>query len=247
MPIAALNTTALVDRINAYVTEGFTPFELAYTRREIDKLATAGETARYREMSGMLSAVLCKPDEARAHFNAAMAASGNDSSVALNYATALINLGYLREGVSMLDQAIVRTPDDINLLGVAARLYHSAVFRPGLMRVKDRLEALDSKMPNSIANGAPLGELTDAFQSTNANWNDLAERVELASKTLRAHNPDWYVANPSVVNDFIVFEFLFKDIDIEVINGIEDSIHNALCDLPYSPVDSSLVFRCGLV
>ena len=220
---------------------------VARIRRAIENLRLSGNVIEYREAAGMLSALDGDVDQTQAHFNAALAASGNNVHVLLNYAIALLNLGRLIDSTNQLDQVIARAQDDVSSLHVALKLYNDSFNDRAMDIVSGYLERLGMDIPKEI-DGSVIGRHYGLLEKAGISWEDAAERVALAAETARKAKDVWPVINSqSLEGESIVINFDYHHCPPDLAADVEDAIQAEISRQPFSKLDELFIFRCGAV
>ena len=235
----------LIDLINSMIATGSNELTIARVRREAGKLLSAQETTEANQVLGMLAAFQGDYDEVDRAFRCAIAASGNDHLVTLNYAVALSNLRRHRKAVEVARSVEKRVQDDVEVLAQALGIHADACDVDGARSLISRLARLKHLGKQTAMIESRITPQSAIFDRNGVSWEDMAARMELVSDVLHSCGfpPMSYAIRQEIGDDAVLNEYLL-DTDAAGAAAAEDAITRAIANQPYSRVDNVVVSYC---
>lgn len=218
--------------------------KLAPIEREISLIEKAGCYSQAYLLQGMLAGLRGDSEMVHKKFTAALRASGNDRVIGINYAQALTNIRHLREAIDQINSVISRYPDDIDALDLALKIHMDAYDAIGAAKVIDTLARLGQGERIPSDTGDKIVYFRDLMEENGIQWEDVAERIELASDVLRSQGVSGPFVSEISSCHGVFMEFGLHG-DLESAFHAEDAIHKAIANRPYSSADRFISFACA--
>lgn len=235
-------SSELIDSINAMLVEGINFDRLDEILNEAKKLESIGRYTEAKRIMGMIAAINGDAAEVDRHFNAAVASSGRDALVILNYATALGNIHHHVRAIEVVGEAVERAPDDLGILNPALSIYIEAYDIDEARRLQEHLAKLGQPNRDAMLN-TKLAAIADMLATSGATWTQVSERIELASDTLRKQGLTSRIGSEELCDGVVLYEFNLEA-DVATATRAENAIHHAIAAQPYSPADRFISFSC---
>lgn len=233
----------IVDAINVLGQEGYTELDIARINREIKSLEKAGNFVGAKSAAGMLSALQGDIEATKANFKAAIAASGDQAPVLVNYGKALTNLLHYREAISAYTTALRIVPDQPELLHSALDLHLTAYDLQGATDLIGAMNKLKISIPEEVMD--LYEELKGSGYSSGDRWNEFLDRVQLVGDVVLGKGLVWNKVQTFDLDGFSMFELTLPRATIEQLIKAENAIHLAIANSDYLAIDDQLTFGCS--
>lgn len=237
-------SSVLLDEINSYISsKELDEGRLRAIQDEIEVIQQAGHFYEAKQLLGMVAALRGDVESAKRSFQAAKSASGGHPVVVSNFAQALGNLHMYEDAIVEMQQALIKCPDDLNILSLALKIFVDSYHIEEAFEVKKKIELLDAH--NLIRDDLESELITkkELMSLAGATPEMVTSRIGLASKVIRDNKVRYLNVLESVCGDCMLFEYELT-VDQTASALIEDKIHSAISSQAYSPADSFIAFSC---
>lgn len=235
----------LIHFINAMLLDGIDHARLEDIRSEADKLEKFGAYVDAKRVKGMIAALSGDVKEVDRHFNAAVMASGKDVVVLIDYAAALGNIHYHARAIDVIDEAVHRTPDDLDALNLSLKIHSDAFDVDGTRNIAEQLDKLGQPNNDPIL-FAKLNAVESIQSVQGTSWRQMSERIELVADTLHKLGLTPRVCTEIQSDGVMLYEFNL-DADIATVMAAENAVHEAIANQPFSPADRAIAFSCAQI
>lgn len=193
---------------------------------------------------GMVYAIECNEPEVKRQFTAALSASGNDTLVQSNYASAMINIHRPFDAVQLISDVIKTKPNDVTVLLRALEVYLAAQDLEHSKEVVDTLSKLGFPLDKIKAENMEfLKNLTRFYSSNEASWEDVAKRIEFVGSIINGLGTKLIKTDVFHTIDGVIMKFILN-CKLEETLEIQNNIIEELSKLPYVSADDMLSFAC---
>jgi len=234
----------LIQEINSMIdNDARDEARIVAIEQEVQGIANAGCFYQAKQVLGMIASMRGDANGVRQQFEAAMRASGNDILVRLNFARALSNVQQIREAICHIGEAVRYAPDDLDVLLVALDIHQKAYDVQGSEELIERISRLGMEHLIPKETIAKLNGLADLLKSNGASWEDITDRIELATRVLLKEGRHIKYAVETSFGDSVLMDF-FIEADEDVVASSENAIHIAIANQSYNPADRIISFSC---
>lgn len=235
----------LIHFINTMLLDGVDHARLNDIRNEADKLENFGAYVAAKRVKGMIAALCGDIKEVDRQFNAAVMASGKESVVLFDYATALGNIHYHVRAIDVIDEAINRAPDDLHALHLAIKIHTDAFDVDGVRNIMDQLEKLGQPNTDPMLT-VKLNAIEGILSAHGTSWRQVSERIELVANTLHKLGLTPRICSEMLSDGVLLYEFNL-DADVATVIAAENAVHEAIANKPFSTADQAIAFSCAPV
>lgn len=234
----------LIQEINSMINnDARDDARIVAIEQEVQGIANAGCFYQAKQVLGMIASMRGDVNGARQQFEAAMRASGNDILVRLNFARALSNIQQIREAIYHINEAVRYAPDNLDVLLLALDIHQKAYDAQGSEVLIERISRLGMEHLIPEETITKLNGLADLLKSNGASWEDITDRIELATGVLLKEGRHIKYAVETSFGDSVLMDF-FIEADEDAAASSENAIHVAIANQSYNPADRIISFSC---
>jgi len=176
--------SVLIESINQMLFDEVNEERIEEIIADANKMKINGQSAEAYNVLGMIAALRYDFAEVDRLFNAAINCSGRDVWTLENYSKALCNMNRLVEAMRIIDEVVVKDPDNADAINEAIKQHRLAFDTDGVRRLLKHSQQVG--LPVDIVGLTDnIDRLDELMESHGVTWQEMVSRTELASKVLQ--------------------------------------------------------------